>query len=250
MMGFSLPENFRLPYLSISVTEFWRRWHITLGSWMRDYVFYPLSLSKPFGKLGKWARKHLKGTPGKIFATSAATFIVYLIIGIWHGANFRYIAFGLWNGTLITASLLMERRFLAWKSVLHINDKSTGWRIFMTVRTALLVFIGRYFTRAPRLTVVFSLLKTTVLHPNFVELPHKILTLGLTAGDLLIVAAGILIVHIVEFFEERGTDVRGWLNARKSSVQVLILLVSLLILAFFGIFRSGYISSEFIYGQF
>ena len=65
-----------------------------------------------------------------------------------------------------------------------------------------------------------------------------------------IIAAGILIVHIVEFFEERGTDVRGWLNARKSSVQVLILLVSLLILAFFGIFRSGYISSEFIYGQF
>ena len=144
----------------------------------------------------------------------------------------------------------MERRFLAWKSALHINDKSTGWRIFMTVRTALLVFIGRYFTRAPRLTVVFSLLKTTVLHQNFGELPHKILTLGLTAGDLLIVAAGILIVHIVEFFEERGTDVRGWLNARKASVQVLILLVSLLILAFFGIFRSGYISSEFIYGQF
>ena len=54
----------------------------------------------------------------------------------------------------------------------------------------------------------------------------------------------------MEFFEERGTDVRGWLNARKSSVQVLILLASLLILAFFGIFRSGYISSEFIYGQF
>ena len=81
-------------------------------------------------------------------------------------------------------------------------------------------------------------------------MPHKILTLGLTAGDLLIVAAGILSVHAVEFFEERGTDVRGWLNARKVSVQVLILLVSLLILVFFGIFRSGYISSEFIYGQF
>ena len=250
LFGIDMVQNFRRPLFATSLTDYWRRWHITLGSWMRDYVFYPLSLSKPFGKLGKWARKHLEGTPGKIFATSAATFIVYLIIGIWHGANFRYIAFGLWNGTLITASLLMERRFLAWKSALHINDKSTGWRIFMTVRTALLVFIGRYFTRAPRLTVVFSLLKTTVLHPNFVELPHKILTLGLTAGDLLIVAAGILSVHAVEFFEERGTDVRGWLNARKVSVQVLILLASLLILVFFGIFRSGYISSEFIYGQF
>ena len=250
MFGIDLVQNFRRPLFATSLTDYWRRWHITLGSWMRDYVFYPLSLSKPFGKLGKWARKHLKGTPGKIFATSAATFIVYLIIGIWHGANFRYIAFGLWNGTLITASLLMERRFLAWKSALHIDDKSTGWRIFMTVRTALLVFIGRYFTRAPRLTTVFSLLKTTVLHPNFGELPHKILSLGLTAGDLLIVAAGILIVHAVEFFEERGTDVRGWLNARNPNVQRLILLGSMLILVLFGIFRSGYISSEFIYGQF
>ena len=250
MFGIDLVQNFRRPLFATSLTDYWRRWHITLGSWMRDYVFYPLSLSKPFGKLGKWARKHLKGTPGKIFATSAATFIVYLIIGIWHGANFRYIAFGLWNGTLITASLLMERRFLAWKSALHIDDKSTGWRIFMTVRTALLVFIGRYFTRAPRLTTVFSLLKTTVLHPNFGELPHKILSLGLTAGDLLIVAAGILIVHAVEFFEERGTDVRGWLNTRNPNVQRLILLGSMLILILFGIFRSGYISSEFIYGQF
>ena len=133
MFGIDMVQNFRRPLFATSLTDYWRRWHITLGSWMRDYVFYPLSLSKPFGKRGKWARKHLKGTPGKIFATSAATYIVYLIIGSWHGANFRYIAFGLWNGTLITASLLMERRFLAWKSALHINDKSTGWRIFMTV---------------------------------------------------------------------------------------------------------------------
>ena len=77
--------------------------------------------------------------------------------------------------------------------------------------------------------------------------PELAVILGSSLGPF---AAGILIVHIVEFFEERGTDVRGWLNARKSSVQLLILLVSLLILAFFGIFRSGYISSEFIYGQF
>lgn len=91
LFGIDMVQNFRRPLFATSLTDYWRRWHITLGSWMRDYVFYPLSLSKPFGKLGKWARKHLKGTPGKIFATSAATFIVYLIIGIWHGANFRYI---------------------------------------------------------------------------------------------------------------------------------------------------------------
>ena len=81
-------------------------------------------------------------------------------------------------------------------------------------------------------------------------MPHKILTLGLTAGDLLIVAAGILIVHTVEFFEERGTDVPAALNRKPAAVQTLVLAVSLLALVWFGVFRSGYISSEFIYGQF
>ena len=133
---------------------------------------------------------------------------MYLIIGIWHGANFRYIAFGLWNGILITASLLMERRFLSWKEKLHINDKSTGWRIFMTVRTFGLVFIGRYFTRAPRLKTVFTLLGTTVLHPHFSEFTSVVPTLGLGISDFIIIFVGILIVHGVEFFEERGTDVQ------------------------------------------
>lgn len=78
-------ENFRRPLFSTSLTDFWRRWHITLGAWMRDYLFYPLSLSKPFGKLGKFTRKHLKGKLGKILPTSLATFLVYFVIGIWHG---------------------------------------------------------------------------------------------------------------------------------------------------------------------
>ena len=148
LFGIDMAENFRRPIFATSLTDYWRRWHITLGAWMRDYVFYPISLSRGFGKLSRWARTHIGGTAGKIFATSLATFIVYFIIGIWHGANFRYIAFGLWNGVLITASLLLEKTFLRWKAALHVNDKSAGWRVFMTLRTALLVFIGRYFTAA------------------------------------------------------------------------------------------------------
>lgn len=250
MFGINMTLNFRRPLFSTSLTDYWRRWHITLGAWMRDYVFYPLAFSKPFGKLGKWARKHFKGMMGKICATSTATFIVYLIIGIWHGANFRYIAFGLWNGILITASLLMERRFLSWKEKLHINDKSTGWRIFMTVRTFGLVFIGRYFTRAPRLKTVFTLLGTTVLHPHFNEFTSVVPTLGLGISDFIIIFVGILIVHGVEFFEERGTDVQAWLNERPALMQLTVLTVSLVVLLLFGIFRAGYISSEFIYKQF
>ena len=73
MFGINMTLNFRRPLFSTSLTDYWRRWHITLGAWMRDYVFYPLAFSKPFGKLGKWARKHFKGMMGKICATSTAT---------------------------------------------------------------------------------------------------------------------------------------------------------------------------------
>lgn len=108
LFGIDLAENFRRPLYATSLTDFWRRWHITLGTWMRDYLFYPLSLSKPFGKLGKLTRRHIKGKLGKILPTSLATFLVYLVIGIWHGANWRYIAFGFWNGGIITLSLLLS----------------------------------------------------------------------------------------------------------------------------------------------
>ena len=81
LFGIDMAENFRRPIFATSLTDYWRRWHITLGAWMRDYVFYPISLSRGFGKLSRWARTHIGGTAGKIFATSLATFIVYFIIG-------------------------------------------------------------------------------------------------------------------------------------------------------------------------
>ena len=246
-----MAENFRRPIFAMSLTEYWRRWHITLGAWMRDYVFYPLSLSKTFGKLSRWARTHIKGTGGKIFATSLATFIVYLIIGIWHGANFRYIAFGLWNGVLITASLLLERTFLRWKSALHINDKSAAWRVFMTLRTMLLVFIGRYFTRSPRLRCVFRFLKTTVLHPQPSQLfDGTLLSFGLAKTDFLVIALGLAVLLTLECFQERGVQIRAALEKRPGFVQWLAVTALLLAVLLLGVFRAGYIPSGFIYTQF
>ena len=251
MFGIDMAENFRRPIFAMSLTEYWRRWHITLGAWMRDYVFYPLSLSKAFGRLSRWARTHIRGTGGKIFATSLATFIVYLIIGIWHGANFRYIAFGLWNGVLITASLLLERTFLRWKSALHINDKSAAWRVFMTLRTMLLVFIGRYFTRSPRLSCVFRFLKTTVLHPQPSQLlDGTLLSFGLAKTDFLVIALGLAVLLTLECLQERGVQIRAALEKRPGFVQWLAVTALLLAVLLLGVFRAGYIPSGFIYTQF
>ena len=252
MFGIDLAENFRRPIFSTSLTDFWRRWHITLGAWMRDYLFYPLSLSKPFGRLGRFTRKHIKGKLGKILPTSLATFIVYFVIGIWHGANWRYVAFGFWNGGIITLSLLLAPQFLVWKEKLHINDKSLGWHIFQVVRTNILVFFGRYITRAPRFLTAVWMVKETFLHPNLPDLWNgTLLSLGLTGWDLAVLWIGVAIMLAAEWYQEKQGPIRPMLETKPVWFQWLTTMVlPLAILFCLGVLRADYIPEGFIYQQF
>ena len=251
MFGIDLAENFRRPLFATSLADYWRRWHISLGQWMRNYVFYPLSLSKPLGRLGKWARKRLRGKAGKILAPSVATFVVYFIIGIWHGANFRYILFGFWNGSLITLSLLLEPYYAQWKQALRIPDKSRLYHVFQMLRTSVLVFIGRYITRAPRFLAALSMLKRTVLQFRPASLfDGSLLRLGLSSYDLLVLAVAVLIVQIIEYMQERGIAIRSGLAAKSALVQWLAATALLLSILIFGIWGKDFVSAGFIYVQF
>ena len=251
MLGIDLAENFRRPLFARSLTEFWRRWHITLGAWMRDYLFYPLALSKPFRKLGGFARRHFKGTVGKIFATSIATFVIYFVIGIWHGANFRYIAFGFYNGTLITAGLLLEPFFVKVRERLPVRWDGKGWHFVQMARTALIVFAGRYITRAPRLLAALYMLKETVVsfHPGRL-LDGTLLTLGVTGFDYAVVVLGMAVVLGVEWYQERGGHARQWLERQNAFVQWLGIMVPLLAIILLGAVGQNYVGAEFIYAQF
>ena len=251
MLGIDLADNFCRPLFATSLADYWRRWHITLGQWMKDYVFYSLTLSKPFVKLGKFTRRKIGGKLGKVIPTSLATFVVYFIIGIWHGANFRYIFFGLWNGAIITSSLLLANPYYQLRQKLHIGEDSRGLKVFRMVRTWLLVFLGRYISRAPRLMTAFSMMWATVsrFHPSDLW-NGTVLTLGLPLGDLLVVAAGMAVLVAVEYLQERGLQVRKWLGEQHFMVQWLAILIPLVVLLLLGIMRGSYISSEFIYKQF
>ncbi len=242
MFGIEMAENFRRPIFADSLTDFWRRWHISLGAWMRDYLFYPLSLSKPFRRLGKFARAHIGGTVGKILPTSLATFVVYFVIGIWHGANFRYIAFGFWNGAIITSSLLLAGFYAGARRRLGIADASRGLHVFRVLRTAGLVFIGRYITRAPRLKVAVAMLFSTFSHFQIADLFNgTLLTLGLTPSGLATVTIAMLVVLAVEWFQERGGQVRSSLERQNFFVQWLAILVPLFVIVFFGVVNKDYI---------
>ena len=253
LFGVTLEENFKRPIFATSLSDYWRRWHITLGGWMRDYVFYPLSLSKSFGRLGKWSRSKIGGKFGKILPTTLATFIIYLIIGIWHGANFRYIAYGFYNGIIITSSVLLAGVYSNAKKKLKIDSDSRYWRVFSMVRTWLIVFFGRYITRSPRLISAAWLILRT-LNPIQFHISDlwngTILEMGLAPSDLIVIFVSTAAMLAVEYFEEKRGPFAEWLNQKHGAIQFAFTLAMVLIILFFGIMRGEYISSEFIYKQY
>lgn len=251
MFGITLVDNFKRPIFSTSLTDFWRRWHISLGSWMKDYLFFPMSMSKSFVKFGKFVRKHIPGKAGKILPVSMVTFIVYFVIGIWHGASLKYIAFGLWNGVLITTALLLEPLFIKLKQKLHITDKNKIFYIFRVVRTSIIVLIGRYITRAPRLLAVFDMAKITFTNFNISKLfEGAMMNFGITVADYAVIIIGTIVMLIMEAIDEYGVGTKKLVEKQKPIIQWILLMVSILTITIFGICRGNYIASEFIYKQF
>lgn len=251
MFGIEVTPNFRRPIFATTLTDYWRRWHITLGTWMKDYVFYPMSLSKPLGKLGKFTRRKFGGKLGKIIPTSIATFTIYFIIGIWHGANFRYIFYGFWNGIIITGSFLLSGQLIALREKVHIKENSLPHRWLGRFRTMAIVFIGRYITRSPRLLTAFALLWKTVSSPSLYQLHDgTFMTLGLKALDYWVIGIGVVVILILEWFQEQGVEIRKSLEKKNAFLQWLCIFLPLAILLVMHILGSQYISSEFIYKQF
>ena len=134
MIGFSLPVNFRHPYLSCTMTEFWRRWHITLGSWFRDYLYIPLG-----GNRKGTLRKYLN------------VLVTFAVSGLWHGAQWNYMAWGLLNGLyqVIGAALMPLRTAVV--RALHIDPKSRPHKLLRVVVTFVLFSSTMVFFRAYRL---------------------------------------------------------------------------------------------------
>lgn len=138
LFGIKLAENFKQPYFSTSIADFWRRWHITLGTWMKDYVFYPFSISNTMLKVGKKLGAKSKYL-ARVIPMSLGNILVFIIVGLWHGAEWHFIFYGFLNGFIIAFSIFFKPAFDKMKAFFHINDKSKGWKVFQIIRTFILV---------------------------------------------------------------------------------------------------------------
>ena len=254
MLGINLAENFKRPYFSKSIGEYWRRWHITLGAWMKNYIFYSLTLSGGFLKLGKWTKKHLGKHIGKVLPGSIATFVVFLVIGLWHGANWKYIGFGVWNGAIMFVSSLLEPAFRKFTSALKIRTECLSYRIFQMIRTFVIVLIGYYFDIADSFKDALAMMKNSVLDFHAGELMNlaKIQSLGLEYVDYGVLAVAAAVLLAVSLFQERHTTsgLRVAIGRQNIIFQWIVMLCGIAAIVAFGMYGPGTSASEFVYMQF
>lgn len=142
LFGVKMMPNFRQPFFATSLADFWRRWHISLGAWMRDYVFYPLAISKPIRRMSKFTTDHINNHLGKVLPAVIGNIVVFLLVGLWHGATLNFILWGLYNGLIIAISEIITPAYLKMKTKLHIRVDSKFAYIRSVLFTFFLVLIG------------------------------------------------------------------------------------------------------------
>ncbi len=246
LFGVQMEENFRRPYFARSIDDFWRRWHISLGEWMKDYLFYPLALSKPANRLSRHFKKRFGSYPGKLVAPCLSTVAVFLAVGVWQGPGFSNIAYGLWNGGLMSLSMICTPALAKTKERLGIRDDSRWFRAFQILRTLLLVIIGRYFSRANSLRQALKMLWRTVRHFGRFD-PNTFISFGLTGfGWLRLGIAGIVLLF-VSVLQERNISVRKSLERKPWWIQFAVLFVEVLLLVAFVYLNTDYTAIAYVY---
>lgn len=252
MFGITMAENFRQPYFSRSLTEYWHRWHITLGNWCRNYIFYPLSISKRFLDMGKFLKKHSTKHIAKVLPGSIASVITFLVIGIWHGANMKYVAFGLWNGVVIMIAELIA------PVTNSIKTKFCGYKfkILPVLWTFILVLVGYYFDIADDLSqAVYMLVKSvTDFHISDFSYGSFMAALkpcGYRTADFMLLALLTVFLFMVSLVKEKkNLMIRDWLMARKLPVQWIIIMAGIFSVIIFGYYGPGINPADFVYMQF
>lgn len=225
LFGISMAQNFRQPYFSVSLADFWRRWHMSLGTWMRDYVFYPLAVTAPSRRFGKWAGRHLGKHAGRTLPACVANILVFLFVGLWHGAEAHYLVWGLYNGVVVALADLCAPLFDKIVARLHIRRESVGFYLFSIVRTFAVVCVGRFFDCFAHVTDAFYALGNVLTGHGFISVQNTLASYGVQHANLLGFTLPTLVacvfVFAVDVMYERGIDVRSALLAQRVPVRVL-----------------------------
>lgn len=233
MFGIELADNFMRPYFSDSVKEFWGRWHISLSSWLRDYIYIPLGGSRK-GKIRKWMN----------------LVIVFAVSGIWHGSGLGYIAWGLMHALYqIVGDITRGGRKKVYQ-LLKIEDESLLAGILKKGTTFFMVMLAWIMFRADSLKVGFKMLKSlfTVYNP-WILFNDSIFELGLDIKECMLLLLAVLLLFAVSFRQRKG-EVGEWLLKQHLILRWTVYIAGILLIVVYGTYGFGFDAQDFIYGGF
>lgn len=251
LFGIQLPENFRQPFAAKTINEFWQRWHMTLGGWLRDYVFYAVSFCGWYQKFSKNCREKWPKFFGGWISAVGALFFVWFGMGLWHGASWKYVLYGMYYFALISIGMLLAPLGEKGMQRAGISPKSAGVQIVGKVRTTALVCVGMLFFRAESFTAGLSMLKSVFRDFSLQPLLEgKLLGLGCDGYDFAILGIGFVVVSLVGAWKERNINVREKISGFPLPFRWGVFYAGLFCVILFGAYGFGYNAADFIYAQF
>ncbi|MCH5267699.1 MAG: MBOAT family protein [Lachnospiraceae bacterium] len=250
VLGIRVEENFIRPFFSKNIAEYWRRWHITMGTWFRDYVFYPLSISKPMKNITTATKKRFGMAGARRVAVYISTMVTWFATGIWHGASWNYVVWGLVNGIIILLSEEFTPLYEKFHKQFPKLTATWGYRAFQVIRTFLLMCCIRLFDLYDGVRGVCKQFvhMFTQFHRNPVT-KQEMIDLGLTMWDYGILAVGVLLMFIVSMWGRNGS-VRAKISEKPYIVRYIVFVLLFFAVLLLGSYGVGYSAQQFIYNQF
>lgn len=247
MMDITLIENFKAPLMSGSVTEYWGRWHMSLGEFMEKYIYYPIVLNRRIMKLSKKIKNSFLS---KAFSAFIASVIVFIIVGIWHGTGWNYVVYGCYQALFVGSAVLLGPAYKLLQKKLHINASSIPWKVFAILRTFVILTFGRYFIRAHDLTQAGELFRRTFSHPTEGILGANFYDYGLNLPNIIVMIIGILIVIGTDIVAGRGTVIRDRVLKMPVALRFTLYIVTIFSILIFGMYGGEFTGASFIYQGF
>lgn len=237
LMGITLMDNFQAPYFSKSVREFWRRWHISLSGWFRDYLYIPLGGSRK----GK-ARKEIN----RLF--------VFAVSGLWHGASLAFLTWGLLNGIYQVLEDMIDQLKQKLQSLVGERTQMAARfskRLFQTMLTFFLVTAAWLFFRSGGLEESIEILKSMFSCRNWIVLfDGSLYELGVARNYMHVLLASILVLFMVDYQKYHGKDVAEAFFRQGWWFRVTVIMTLVFTILLYGCYGSIYDTKQFIYFQF
>lgn len=227
-------NNFDHPYLATSIKDFWRRWHISLSSWLRDYVYIPLGGNRK-GKVRKYIN---------LLATFAVS-------GIWHGAGFKFLFWGLLHGFYQVAGEVLMPVRLKIREKMNIEVPQAACKLFKTIVTFTLVMLAWIIFRADHLkTGLYMIASIFTVRNPWILTDDSLFRLGLDWKEFYLLVICLLILLTVSLLQERGIRIRDRILKQSLVLRWAIYIAAIIFIMVFGTYGWGYNSQDFIYGGF